>query len=391
MTMPSSSTTVPAVDNPAPLRETIDIVGLYRKYHDELVEVSRKLRPIMHRMQRQGDLTTYGDAEGEMCYMLIRETQPELLFEISPNAGWSSNYLLAALTKNGKGTLHSFDIIETLHGKPMEQAIRDNQHPDWDQKRFVVHIGDARELTKTVPGTVDFLMIDSDHTDVFAQWYIKEIIPRVKGYISIQDITFYDRRESSTEATEVLQWLERVRIDAMMVNTLEREARAADVRLDFAERRNLRSNSVILRHPFVHAAKVLERIDGPDELLKKAGSLLNSDPNEAQRCIDRSVNLATNDPTRVNRHRIFMKAAEYYTRVGNSEEGRRMAQRSFGLILSSDYQQRKKTLSELLLLCLRQGRLWLAAQTALHILLLPASWSYTVRTVTRFIASLLRN
>ena len=390
MTMAASSTQIPAVDSPAPLRETIDIVGLYRKYHDELVDVARKLRPLMHRMQQQGDLTTFGDVEGEVCYMLIRETQPELLFEISPNAGWSTNYLLAALTRNGKGTLHSFDIIEQLHGKPMEQAIRDNQATAWNQQRLVVHIGDARELTKTVPGTIDFLMIDSDHTDTFAKWYIQEIIPRVKGYMSIQDITFFDRRESSTEATEVLQWVDRERIDAVMVNALEREARATDVRFDFAERRNLRSNSVILRHPFVHAARVLERLDGPDELLRRAGGLLGQDPTEAQRCIDRAVNISANDPTRVNRHRTYMKAAEYYRILGDAEEGRRLAQRSFGLILSSDLQQRRKNLAELLLLNLRQARLWMAFQTALHILLLPRSWGPTLKTLGRFAGSLLR-
>lgn len=164
------------------------------------------MREQFHAMQRRGHGTIFGDVEGELMYLLIRETQPDIAFEISPNAGWSTNYILAALTANQKGTLHSFELLTKLKGKPIEEVIRTNQHPEWDQNRFVLHVGDARQTVPLVPGTVDFLLIDSCHEDWFAEWYIQTVFPRVNGPAIVQDIAFVDEPVLSSDAEHFWAW-----------------------------------------------------------------------------------------------------------------------------------------------------------------------------------------
>jgi len=105
----------------------ISWTDLFRKYDSELCQVAQFLRRQFHTMQRLGQGTTFGDVEGELVYMLIRETRPEVVFEISPHAGWSTNYLLGALTANDKGILHSFEILPAIKGVPTEQVIRGNR------------------------------------------------------------------------------------------------------------------------------------------------------------------------------------------------------------------------------------------------------------------------
>ena len=368
----------------------IDILALYRKYQDELSELSERLLPVFHAMQRKGFLTTFGDIEGEVLYMLIREKRPKILFEISPNAGWSTNYLLGALTKNQEGALHSFDILERMGGWPTEEVIRGNQCAAWDQKHLQIYIGDARERVNEVPGAIDFLLIDSCHTDWFAEWYTTKLFPRVRGMIAIQDIMFFDRMESSTEARFIQEWLERGKIAFTMIGTLEREVRQTTLRDALAERRGLRSNSLLLEYPTVAATLEVKRVDGPDEFLKAASALLHSDPKQARALLHRAVNTVMHDATRVNRHRILLKAAELYRNSGDCAEARRCAQRAFGIVLSADVQQRKKVMAELLLLYLRQRRFPMVLRLTLLILLEPRSWIWVLRAFGRFFRDLSR-
>ncbi len=368
----------------------IDARALYKKYHDELSVLSRSLRKKFYPMQKAGYLTTFGDVEGEMMYMLIREGQPETVFEISPNAGWSTNYILAALTKNKKGTLHSFDILTHMFGRPMEETVRGNQCDLCDLSRFQLHIGDARETAKTVPGEIQFLLIDSCHTDWFAKWFTSEVFPRVRGTIIVQDISHWDRRESSSEATFMLDWLLREKIDATLLGDLEKDVRSTDLRNDIAERRGLRSNSLIIRAPFTHADAPVTFKPGLDELIKEAVSLIDrGDAVAADIVLSRIMHVLVTDPTRVNRHRFLMKLCELYQRIGDQDEAHRCAQRAFGVVLGSDYQQRRKLMPELLILLLRRHQWQLFFQLKCVLLLSPSSWGLMLKAKFQFLKNVL--
>ena len=55
------------------------------------------------------------EMELEMTYMRIRMTQPDLVYEMSPNYGFSTIFILWALHDNHKGRLYSFDTHEGYH------------------------------------------------------------------------------------------------------------------------------------------------------------------------------------------------------------------------------------------------------------------------------------
>ena len=99
------------------------------------------------------------------------------MVEISPCHGYSTNYILAALTHNQKGALHSYEIIEEVMGKPIVDTIYDNQL-DWlETDRLTVHVGDATMADIPSP---DFLFLDSAHEAWFASWYFTDLVPRAK-------------------------------------------------------------------------------------------------------------------------------------------------------------------------------------------------------------------
>lgn len=333
------------------------LIALFRKYRDELQEIARPIRRQYFRMARAGDGATFGDVEGEVLYVLVREFRPAMLFEISPNAGYSTNYLLAALTRNAHGMLHSFELETTMRGIPTEQLIRGNQAPEWDQSRLTLHLGDARETTPKVPGSVDFALIDSCHEAWFAEWYTQEIFPRLAGFAVVQDIVFHDRLEPSGEAAFLWPYLKERRTPLVSVGAVEKELARLRVREGIAERRPLECNSLVLHFPLTADAdeSAAFRPEGSvEELLaaikaKLAGTAL-SDAGRAE--IDTLLNTAASrlmeNAHRNNRHRLAWLIAEGFQQIGNTDEYERQLQRALAFAIQGDPQQRRKACRQLL-------------------------------------------
>lgn len=324
------------------------VLALYRKYEQELFDVCGALRSQYHRMQAQGWEAGFGDCEGELLYMLTRELRPERVFEISPFTGWSTNYLLAALTANGHGTLHSFELLERWRGQPMEQVIRGNQHVRWDQSRLVVHLGDAREETQKVPGSIDLLFMDSCHEAWFAQWYLEMLVPRVSGAVFIQDVAFADGLEPSGEADVVWHWLAERKVRFQLAGLMEEDPRICEVRSALPERRLLRANSVWFQWPAgvaQNGAPVQWDTPSLDEQCRDA--VTRGDRAEADRLLSRRVQSLLRSPHVGNRHRELIRIAQAYRSVGIFDEAERCFQRALGVSLAGDPQQRAKALGEL--------------------------------------------
>ena len=142
------------------------------------------------------------DVESEITYLLVREFRPEVIVEISPSAGWSSSWLLHALKDNGSGMLHSFDVIDdSMRLLPSELT-----HGRWE---FI--LGDVRQMLGKLPECVDYLFMDADHSSAFAQWYIEEVLPRVRsgGIVSVHDVFHTSDPCSHDEEGGVINdWLE---------------------------------------------------------------------------------------------------------------------------------------------------------------------------------------
>jgi predicted O-methyltransferase YrrM len=342
----------------------MDFHRLYRKYADELYSLGHTLREQYHDLLSRGFRATFGDVEGELLYMLLRETRPEVVFEISPDCGWSTNYILAALTRNRTGTVHSFELAERLNGAPVEQAIRANIGPEWDQRRLVLHIGDARETTARVPGPIQFLFLDSCHEAFFAEWYVARLFPRVRGMALIQDIAFADELEPSGEARFVWDWLAAASPETHLVGAIEQTLRPDRARLGLPERRGLRSNSVVFELPIRRQADRPCLAEGPRDLLVRAESAVAAGQRiQADQLLNRAVATVLVEPTFVHRHRLLVQAARLYQRLGDGPEAGRCYQRALGCAVQGDKFQRIKGLAELTRLY-RRDRRWRLASAA---------------------------
>lgn len=152
------------------------------------------------------------DLNCELLYLLVRDSEPECVAEISPCGGWSTSWILNALHDNGHGKLLSFDTVDYSTKKlptDLTQGIR------------TFHQGDVQQSTH-LPDQIDFLLMDSDHTAPFAEWYIREVFPRVRSgsHVMVDDV-FHKQgpAESGGEGPVVLSWLEERGIEHFQAST----------------------------------------------------------------------------------------------------------------------------------------------------------------------------
>lgn len=158
--------------------------NLYYKYKDELITFLKEMSHIRKNMLKKSYSADFSDRESELLYLLIRETKPSVVVEISPCHGYSTNYILAALTANGKGKLHSYEICEKVNGIPIDKVIFSNLASSIDKSRLELIIGDATQAFIPIH---DFLFIDSNHEIWFAAWYFSKIV-NIPEIIFIHDI-----------------------------------------------------------------------------------------------------------------------------------------------------------------------------------------------------------
>ncbi len=177
------------------------ILDLYRKYSDELIGVREEQRKMFSPSFRPH----FDDEEAEISYLLIRETEPEIVVEISPGRGWSTSWILRALHANDKGICHSFEMVE----ENIVQAGRNL--PDSLQTRWKWTVGPVQNRFREVPPLIEYLFIDSDHSASFARWYIENLFPRVRGVVSVHDVFHIGYwGDMSEEGREVLDHLDKL-------------------------------------------------------------------------------------------------------------------------------------------------------------------------------------
>lgn len=225
-----------------------DLHALWEKYAGELAELSGQLADKFRDMNQRKFGATFGDLEGELLYVLVREGRPEIVYEISPNSGYSTNYLLAAVTRNGVGRVESFELIDSFDGVPTAEVIRGNLIGLCDPGRHRLTIGDARveALRGLERGVPSFTLIDSCHDDFFAEFYVKALLPRLTGTVVVQDIFHFDPRpEWATEASYLLSFLYETATPFLPFPLYEDGLAAAPARAGLAARRPLRSNSIL--------------------------------------------------------------------------------------------------------------------------------------------------
>lgn len=98
-------------------------------------------------------------------YAMVRALQPEIVVETGVASGVSSAYVLLALERNKKGTLHSVEIGDLSYlpaGKAPGWIV-----PEWLHTRWHLHVGDVAALLPGLLrdlGRIDIFIHDSLHT-----------------------------------------------------------------------------------------------------------------------------------------------------------------------------------------------------------------------------------
>ncbi len=215
------------------------LLKIYKKYISELKVLTSKIRDDFPKLNKQR--ATFSDFDGELLYCLIRERKPKIFFEISPDCGYSSIYIASALSMNGKGTLYSFELEEEKFNKKTEQLIKENLK-NYSFRNHKIIIGD---VTKTLPKEQepDMVLIDSCHESWFANWYIKNLLDKIKDIVIIQDIVFYDRVEYSGESKTLMKFLNNRNF--ISLGLLERLESFREINNLFPKRRSYESNTLI--------------------------------------------------------------------------------------------------------------------------------------------------
>ena len=191
-----------------------NLIEITKKYYTEVSEFSYELSKKFHRDNQKYQKGAFGDLEGIVLYSLIREYKPKIIFEISPDTGMSTNYILQALSKNSSGKVYGFEIEKTKYKNPSIptlKAIKKNQIDTiLVDKYYELIIGDAtKECDLDKFGNPDIVLIDSCHDMWFSKWYLHNLLSNVNFFSIIQDISYSHMIELSTEADYVVDNLKK--------------------------------------------------------------------------------------------------------------------------------------------------------------------------------------
>ena len=172
---------------------------LYHKYGAEIAEY----RPEMRKWCTVTNSCKFGDYEAEMLYMLVREHKPQNVFEMAPNRGYSSHWILKALHLNDDTSkLHSFDIHDASV-KNMNETYK---------PRWVFTLGDYSKLYDEGSLNMDkfdFIFIDALQETEFARGYCKRLFAnhkRKSTVVAIHNIVA-NSEGGGRESEEVYKYL----------------------------------------------------------------------------------------------------------------------------------------------------------------------------------------
>lgn len=192
----AAKTTMQLLSQPQTFFPTV--TALYERYGKEIAA----FRPEMRAWCQKTDSCKFCDYEAEMLYLLVRDTKPQKVFEMAPNRGYSSHWILKALTMNDETSkLHSFDIHDNSVKYMTERFHR----------RWTFTKGDYAALLRTGElqlAGFDFLFIDALHEEEFSRGYCRDILDahRERAVVAIHDIVA-NKLGGGRESAEVYKWM----------------------------------------------------------------------------------------------------------------------------------------------------------------------------------------
>ena len=119
----------------------------------------------------------------KILYSLVREFKPRTCVEFGTSFGGGTAVVLAALRKN---RLPYWYIASELRDDIRQQTVANVYAKNLATPQFMTAI---EENLDYVPEEIDFLYVDGDHDLANCQWYLENLLPRVKpgGLVVIHD------------------------------------------------------------------------------------------------------------------------------------------------------------------------------------------------------------
>ena len=160
------------------LREHDAVIDLYRHHTDALREAREAQRRLLH--AGRGLRPRLGDIEAELTYLLIRGRRPRRLVQIGAGSGWSTSWLLRALTDNGEGELHSYGPGPAVcpYGPGPATCSYDAGPATWNLP--AVRRWTAHELPEIAGLDADLLFIDAGASGRLARWCRRHLLDRLR-------------------------------------------------------------------------------------------------------------------------------------------------------------------------------------------------------------------
>ena len=115
-------------------------------------------------------------------YAVIRAVQPNCVVETGIANGVSSAYVLLALRKNGRGSLHSVGLSDASFlpaGAEPGWLV-----PLWLRSSWQIHLGDARQILAPLLsklGSIDVFIHDSLHSYEHMSWEFETAYPALRS------------------------------------------------------------------------------------------------------------------------------------------------------------------------------------------------------------------
>jgi Methyltransferase domain len=167
-------------------------------------EGERKLFRHLDRMHREGGRRSYIEIDAPLeLYALVRLVRPRHVLEVGVSSGVSSAYLLQAMERNERGTLHSVDLPKVESAKGVSRRSR---NPSWSlppgrssgwavpfplRKRWDLRLGDKREVVPLLADelpSVELFVYDVPHVESQAAREFADLDPRLpQAAVAIAD------------------------------------------------------------------------------------------------------------------------------------------------------------------------------------------------------------
>jgi hypothetical protein len=167
----------------------------------EEAQADRQLFAHLAREHRRGGRSSYIEIDAPLeLYAIARLQRPKQVVEVGVSSGVSSAYLLAALERNGRGTLHSVDLPSTSsrssNGRGASWSIPPDKSSGWAvplslRRSWDLRLGDKADVVPRLAGElrrVDLVVYDVPHDEADLVREFAELDPRMpRGAVAIVD------------------------------------------------------------------------------------------------------------------------------------------------------------------------------------------------------------